>query len=315
MNKLLGDHQWLMAVGARAKLIGAARGNWFLILIATLAGSCLGAMLLLDYEIFFRVFQFITDGQDFWSPGLMALTPLTMLIAFHALARHSPKHLVVRLVEKMASIFILAFLLGGGLYIAALLYLDAGAPTAAPLPLPPMGGVPPVDDGNSATWLDALFANITSPAGVLALSLGIGGLSVVSVFAGHRLILTIETTMREVYFAQRLLREGRAHYRECKEAEAKFAELAAEYDRLMLRTDEQLLVHVAGLVLQTINTHCMPHEKRLQQLRFARPDPLLNFDPAEEIQQIEAALKPIRDITLKDVLNALSPTAIARSSK
>lgn len=307
-NFIFNQSEVLMAIGTLAELQRAARGNKLRLLNAGLAACCLILLGVIDWEVYFRIFQFMTDnGEDFWSPHLMACTPAIMLIGFHVLASQSSKHPVVRLVGFLAGFFIVAFIVGGGLYIAAMLYQDAGAPGQQALSLPPLGALPPVgESGAGQSWLDALFANVTSPAGVLAISLGIGGLSVVSVYAGHRLIVVIEHNVREAYLTRRNLREGLKYHRASQEAEARFAALAAEHERLMRCSDDQLLVQIAGLTLQTINTHIIPHEKRLQRMRFENVETRIDHDPAAEIKCVESAVKKIRELTLKDVLNALS---------
>jgi hypothetical protein len=276
---IFNQREALMAIGALCELQRAARGNKLRFLATGFAVTCLILLGVIDWEVYFRIFQYMTDGEDFWSPHLMACTPAIMLIGFHVLASQSPKHPVVRLVGALAGFFIVAFIVGGGLYIAAMLFQDAGAPGQHALELPPLGGLPPAEESSAGQgWLDALFANVTSPVGVLTISLGIGGLSVVSVYAGHRLISMIEHNVREAHLSRRNLRDGLKHHRASQEAEARFAELTAEHERLMRGSDDQLLVQIAGLTLQTINTHIIPHEKRLQRMRFETIETRIEHD-------------------------------------
>lgn len=297
----------MMIHGALAELRRGARGTALCITLAVLAALFLLGIAFVDWEIYFRIFQYMTEGGDYWSPHLMACTPAIMLIGYHLLATRSPRHPVVRLVGALASGFVLAFVLGGGVYIAAMLYDEAGVPGQLALALPSLGGIPP-DSEAGGSWLDGLMANVTSPLGALAMSLGIGGLSVVSVWAGHWLITIIEHNLRQSLTARRNLREGLGYWRECQQAQTRFAELTAQYERMRLCSDEQLLIQIAGLTLKTIGTHALPHEQRLQEMRFAVPRTALDHDQSEEITRGEKALKPIRAIGLDEVLKALTPT-------
>lgn len=314
-NAIFGLKETLMATGALAKLQNGVRGTVLRMVIVALCLFCLVVIGVIDWEVYFRIFQYMTDGEDFWSPHLMACTPAIMLTAFHVIANRSPHHPIVALVRTLSVFFIVAFMVGGGFYIAAMLYSDAGVPGQATLELPALGALPSLGEpGANQSWIDALFANVTSPTGVLALSLGIGGLSVVSVYAGHELLCAIERNVREITLARSKLRDGLAHHRASKDAEARFAVLADEHDRLLLQSDEQLLAQIAGLVLRTINTHLMPHERRLQQMRFASAGTVIDQDYSAEIKRVEAALKQIRAITLKDILNAIA-LGTTRSTK
>lgn len=105
------------------------------------------------------------------------------------------------------------------------------------------------------------------------------------------------------------MREGVAHHRASLAAEARFAELADAHDWLMAQSDEALIAQIAGLTLKTINVHAMPHEKWIQQKKFVDPETPLELDHSAEIKRVEAALKPIRAITAKEVISALSTTA------
>lgn len=307
MNNIFNLKEKWMASVALFELRRAARGNTLLIPGAVFALILLAGLLTLDYEINFRLFEFLAGEDALWTPSLMALTPAIALVAFHVLIRHSPNHPLLRIMRTLSAFCVAAFVIGCGTYIASILYIDTGAPVAPEIAIPTLGEVTGAE-APQTNWLDTLFREVTSPFGVLTLSLGIGGLSVISVYAGHQLLSIIEHALCEVTLTRRKLREGIAHHRASLAAEARFAELADAYDRLMAKSDEALLAQIAGLVLRTIDTHAIPHEKRLQQMRFASAETLLDPDHSAEIKRVEEALKPIRAITAKDVISALSPT-------
>lgn len=304
---LFNTPEAMMIQGALAGLRHRARANPFRFAVVILLVSFLLAMSLLDYEITFRLFSYLTAGGDYWSPHLMAATPATMLLGYHTLATRSPNHPVVRLVGWLAGLFILAFIVGCGAYVAAILVGDTGAPGDVSLPLPPLGELP-LEDAPGGNWLDALMANVTSPAATLLMAIGVGGVTLVSVWAGHSLITAIEHNLREGLMARRNLREGLSYWKACQQAEQRYAELSVQRDRLLLCTEDQLRLQIAGLTLKTIGEHLLPHRQRLEELRMSVQRTALDENHDEEITLLEKALKPLVDLGLDDVLKAITPT-------
>ncbi|MGE4069856.1 MAG: hypothetical protein AB7E72_01620 [Lysobacterales bacterium] len=304
---LFNTPEAMMIQGALAGLRHRARANPFRFAGAALATLLLLGICLIDWEIFLRLFQYLSLSGDYWTPELLACSPAAVLASYHVLASRSPDHPAVRLIGILTACFVVLFAVGCGAYISSILMTDAGAPGDMSLPLPPLGELP-LEDAPSGDWLGALMAKVTSPTATLMMSIGVGGLTVTSLWCGNALATTIEHNLREGLMARRNLREGLSYWKACQQAEQRYAELSVQRDRLLLCTEDQLRLQIAGLTLKTIGEHLLPHRQRLEELRMSVQRTALDENHDEEITLLEKALKPLVDLGLDDVLKAITPT-------
>ncbi len=288
------------------------------LLALSLALVGLAGVVVIDWEIYYRIFEYLADGQGYWSPRLMACTGIIMIAAFHLLAEDDAAHPIVRLVTLLAGVIIAAFVIGGGLYIAAILYGDGmGQQTGSVPVIPALGELPGVIAESG--WIDVLFDSVTRPVAILSLSLGIGGLSIVALFIAHHLITLIRKSLHEVFTRSKALRAALYYHRAIQAAEARLGELHDRQNALAFEDEDHWKLHLANQALEVVADHLMPHEQALQEWDYQTPVHRWGQGNAEDNKQmrkrVEAAVKALRAITLDDILQALSlPKTLRRLS-
>lgn len=259
---------------------------------------------ILDWEIFYRIFRDFNGQDNLWSPKLMAFTGTVMLVAYHVLAGRHPKHMVVKVVSGLTGLIIVAFMVGGGLYIADMLYVDIGEAPEADIPLPNQDTI---EAEANQDWIGALFKYFTSPTAKLALSLGIGGLSIVALYIAHHLLHVIEKNISDIYTQKSNLRRVLALLKIINQSEIKMAELKTQEYELSFQNSEYCMQFVGEEVLEVISKELLPHEQILQEDKISAPvNPRWEQTPIEDKKHIAAMIKKIRAITLSDILKAMT---------
>jgi len=150
----------------------------------------------IEWEIIYRVFQYISGENDYWSPGLMGLSAAIMVIGFHILAAWNPANFAARFVDRVVQFLIPVYLIGIGLYITSSLFGD-GLSTAFGSEIPLVIGNLPKAVGTD--WISTLFESITNPLATLALSPGVGGLAIVNIFVAHHLLKMVAINLEDIY--------------------------------------------------------------------------------------------------------------------
>lgn len=287
------------------------------LILVVVSGLCFAAAVVIDYEIYFRIFEYLA-GEDYaageggyWSPALMACTGGIMILAFHLLAERHPRHPMVRVVSWLAGLIIMAFIIGGGLYIAAMLYNDGLGEISAEITPIVLGALPGAEGED---WIDLLFNKVTSPFAVFALSLGIGGLSIVTIFIAHHLLSFIMYAVREIYTRSANLRKVLALHGRIKRAEEELAEIEGRVHELAFHDEAYLRMQIADDTLEVVSEHLMAHEQALQEWEFGEREHRWEWNNDEEAKRALAAVKKIRAITLEDILQHLSMPKQLRSS-
>lgn len=294
------DHMGFEGIVSDAKQ--KSQATMMMSLFLVLASMLLLGLGIMDWEIYFRIFEHLSGDDGYWSPHLMAFTGIVMMIAFHILAKHEPNHLVVHIVKWITGLIIIAFMIGGGLYISQMLYNDGmGEPSDTPIVI---GGV--VQSEIKQDWIETLFEKFTSPTAILTLSLGIGGLSIVALYVAHYLLHVIEKNISEIYSRLSTLRSVLALHQAIKRAESLYADLITQEYELSFQDGEYWKHQIADEVLDEISKELMPHEQVLQEDKISMPNPLWEQTPTEDTKHITAMIKKIKAITLSDILKAMS---------
>lgn len=273
---------------------------------APLIGVITGAMVLtlavvgyIEYEIIFRVFEFLSGENDYWSPSIMGLTAAVMILGFHLLASRNPSNFAVRFVHTSVQFLIPLYLLGIGLLIASI--LDVGSLIEEDVPIV-LGQLPDITDTES---MESLFSRITDPLAATAFSLGLGGLAVVNIFVAHVLIERISANVQDLSDRLSVAKQAIKDYAIIKRTHKRFGQCLRERADLDLWNDEVIRMTVATTVLQERDEALRPHKDALNDQRLDPGSPFMaqeSADPAE----IARLIKPLEAITLEDVLMALS---------
>ena len=276
-----------------------------LLILYTIISSLLLVFLgVIDWEIYFRIFEYLGGDDGYWSPKLMAFSGIIMMIAFHILAKNQPKHVIARIVAGLTGLIIIAFIIGGGLYISTMLYGDG------------MGSMPdveiPVVIGQISQsvaqqgWIDAVFENVTNPVAILSLSLGIGGLSIVALYIAHHLFTWINKNITEIYNRLSALRLAQAHHEKINQSEIHTAELHAMDFQLSFQDEQHWMLQISDEALEIIASNLMPHEQAYKEWEFNEQTHRWQNDESNDAKRIAAAIKKIKSITLSDIIKAMS---------
>lgn len=313
MNTIFTEKEHLIFAG----IISADKKAALLIplqcLVTALISLFTGLVFIIDWEIFFRIFDYLAGDEGYWSPRLMACTGGIMMLAFHLVAERQPQHLVVKVINRLSGIIIAAFVVGGGLYIASILYTDG---------MGELGGeLPPIQLGQAASavvsgsWIDLVFEYVTSPSAVLALSLGIGGLSIVSMFIAHHLLALITQLIRQIYTRSKALRSALNNQRIIRDSEARLGELTDREHELVFCDEDHWKLHIADQALDVIAEHLMPHQQYLQDCEFTAPEHRWAIDQSKDVKRVERAVKKLQAISADDILRHLTlPKQLEKTS-
>ncbi len=291
----------------------AAAAAPLMMIAALLALGGVGAVGFVEYEIVYRVFDYLAgDLDENWSPALMACSSGIVIVGFHLLAQARPDNPAVRFVDRIVGVLIPVYLLGVGLLIAAMLYANGLGELVAPQDVL-MFGDAPASEGDGQ-WIKQLFADFTTPLAVLAFSLGIGGLAICNIFVSHRLLCLFEGNLREAGNRLRQARAALSDYARIKHAQRRHAELGAALAELDRRwTPGAIREAITGEVLNIIADGLQPHKSWLREREL---HPAARFEQNDEIDvsQVAASIGRIEAITWQQVWAALHPQHLENAS-
>ncbi|CAA0107135.1 Uncharacterised protein [Halioglobus japonicus] len=280
-------------------LIGAAKAP----LIGTITGLqalVLGLVIYVEYEIIYRVFEFLSGDNDYWSPGIMGLTAAIMIIGFHLQAKIYPTNFAARFVNRAVQYLVPLYMLGVGLLVASILDVGSLIQTEPPVRL---GKIP---DEMTPTGIEAFFTNVTNPLAALTFSLGLGGLAVVNIFVAHHLLNKIWRNIEELTGRLAQAKQAIADYAVIKRTHQQYAACVRELADVLAWDDKDFCMTVAGAVLLARDEALRPHKEWLAEQRLGEKTP---FDLKETASPNEVAkmIKPLEAISQDDILNALTP--------
>ena len=264
----------------------------------------LGLLIGIEYEMIYRVFEFITAGNDYWSPGLMGLTAAIMIVGFHTLAEKSPNNITVVIINNLVKILIPHYLIGAGLLIACILYAD-GLSEMLNSDVPLVIGELP-DTASEGQWLDWFYANVTNPLAVAFFSLGVGGLAVVNLFVAAELIKKISKNISNSYTRIARAKTASNDYRTAKQAQKDFGTAILDEGDLLLKDENIIAQQLASEVESTIHDALLHQKIWLKEKEIDSPhsfEPKFKGDP----KQVAKSIEKIQSITHEEILQVILP--------
>ena len=258
----------------------------------------------IEFELLYRTFQGIAgENNEYWSPGLMAMTGVIMLSAFHLLARASRDNFAVTLIRRLTPYLIGLYLVGLGLLASGIINLDAGGVLLQNSGDIVIGALPGAEPEQH--WMNALFENITNPLALVLFSFGIGGLAIVNLFVAHELIEGLKGSVRKIRDvkpeADRLKREHAIVQQHCD----RYRVLQYDLVDINLWSRERAIHEAALLLSSTIHESTAKHRRFIKHRDIEPPPgPLSLTDPVDP-KLIERDLKKIDALDLNSITKLL----------
>lgn len=281
----------LMLGAAKAPFIGVMTG---------LQTVTLAAVAYVEYEIIFRVFEFLSGDDEYWSPEVMGLTAVVMILGFHLMAKRFPGNFAARFVTKTVQFLIPLYMLGIGLLIASIMDVWSLLEELPPVVL---GGLPAP---SASVGLGTFFEGITDPVAALSFSLGLGGLAIVNIFVAHELLSKISASVADFSGRVAVAKQAFKDYSAIKRAHQRYSACVRELAKLDLWTDDVVRLTVATTALEERDDALRPHKEWLADHRLGESSPFQLNDTADPAV-VSKMIKPLEAISLEDVLQALEP--------
>lgn len=310
-DKLFTPEEMMRIEAERERRIEPAAKVPLLILVTLLAGLALAVVGYSEYEIVYRVFDYLAgENSEYWSPTLMGFTAATMIIGFHILAKAKPHNLAVRIVDRSVEILIPTYLFGMGFLIACILFADGLGSMIQNSDIPAMIGSLPeaIEQG----WVDALFAHVTNPLAVLAFSVGIGGLAIVNIFIAHKLLTTIAININDIF--GRLSRANAAikDHQAILNAQKEYSAINSEINDLHIWDDNYIRTIITNEVISVISDALLPHKKWLQDSQYSSEFRFEESHRKIDPKQVAKDIAKIEAIRPHDIMNAMNPKLLEK---
>ena len=267
---------------------------------------------IVEIEIMYRIFAYMSsDGYQFFSPRLLSLTGILMIIGFHLYAEHHPLHPVVRLIETIAIGFIACYVLGTGFYMASMLR-DSGLGLDAGFDPEFFSGS--LDTLQEKGWIDTAFETFADPFGVLAVSLGLGGLAVVNLYISHRIISAIRSIVVDINTRRTRHQSIHEDYQAVLSAQQRYAACSDELWELAMYDRNYLALELASTTLEHVHQQLLPHEQLLQEDRYDSQRTVDGVSNPTDYKEIRKAVDKIKSITVDDILRDLKDKTLEDKS-
>lgn len=289
------------AINCRSLIRQSAKAP-FSISYAALQSLAASIVLYVEWEIFYRVFEYLSGEGGYWNPSLMALTAAIMVVAYHLLLEERSA-LASRLIRRLVDVLVLVFPIGAGLLVAAILYGDGVGQLAQSAPMVVLGELPPAAQASSSL-LDWVFSNISNPVGVLAFSMGVGGLSVVNLFVVHGLLRRVRANIEGAAEMIRLAADARSDHRAMLLAQKEFARASQDIADEALHDGHYQALKITSEVQNVITGALSPHRQYAKQAEYAAEN---RFMPGSAVdpKQVSKDIARIDAITREDILAAI----------
>jgi hypothetical protein len=292
----------------KQSLIGAAKVP----LIGTLTGLqilVVGLVVYVEYEIIYRVFEFLSGENEYWSPGVMGLTAAIMIIGFHIQVKLYPTNFAARFVNGAVQYLVPLYMLGVGLLVASI--LDVGSLIEMEQPVT-VGNIP---EAISSNGIEALFANVTNPLAALTFSLGLGGLAIVNIFVAHHLLSKIWSNIEDLTGRLAQAKQAISDYATIKRTHQQYAACVRERADLLARDDVlTICMEVACAVLVMRDEALRPHREWQTEQRLCEKSPF-ELQETSNPQEVARLIKPIEAISQNDILKALTPQKLLEKGR
>lgn len=304
--ELFTPNEWLLFQQHWRSAIRQARTVPLMVCYAVLQAITLGFVLYIEWEIVYRVFDYLSPDHQYWQPGLMGLTAAIMILAFHLLANEHPRHPLVRLLKSLVGFLIVAYVIGVGLLLGAIINAE-GLLDLIRAEAPEVIGQLPTDVESPTGAIDWLFSQITNPAAALAFSLGMGGLSIVNLFVAHGLFVKITDNAVQSFARLQLVKHASQAYFELKRATKTYSSLGQDLADATLQSGHYHAQQLAAETLNAITEALLPHRKYVKEAEYATDNRFLPGDHADP-KQVAKDITKIEAITYQKILDTLTPS-------
>ena len=297
------EHQMFQALASKARV--AMHAVPVLSISGMIQILLLIGIVAVDYVMFHEIFSYLSAGESWWNPSVMACTAMVMLTGFHLLARRYSHNRLLKTMSYLAALTIAAFACGGGLYLAVIIYQDGLGDAVGSMQIT-LGGV--TDTDIQSGLIDWTFEHINGPAATIILSLGIGGLTVVSLFAAHHLVEAFWSNSREITMRRNHWCAVAEQLRTINQCEEQNAALSHQLEELAGQDKTYWLEVIAAETADAIDDALTPHEQLLQLQSFGAADIRWETDSTMPTARVETTIQKIRAITLDDLRRAINPS-------
>jgi hypothetical protein len=272
-----------------------------LVLSAVLNGIVSALVMLFEYEVLYRVFDYLAgDDSEYWSPAVMGLTSFILVIAIHYLAMDNKHHPVLRFINKVAGVMSIVYLVGIGLLLSLLIFAEAGSL----FDLETFGFVTE-DVEEEASMVALMMANITSPMAKLLFSFGLGALALINVFVAHHAINKVSSALSEISLRRETWQQDKKDLAIYRKAKTTHRDIEQDKQNHNVSDDDALRHEVAADVLLNITDALAPtlfninNALMMNTLSEVLPQSQLN------VEQLQKAVKPIQAITADTLIKAM----------
>lgn len=303
LNDLYDQKTWLAmeAIAADAeKSLRQTAAHTLRIILCTLG---LVVIAFVEYHMIISLFgDLVEETETAFTPEIMALTALVMILGFHAMASRYPDHFAVRFIRDCPKFFIPLYLIGISLIIGGLIY-DRGL-----LSILSEGGELNTEsllEAVPSSWTDWFIASVQNPVAALMFSLGIGGLAVVNIFVADFLLHQIKDAAaarhRIIQDAQ-IIRDAYVIAHECAKTYEKIDFELADLNRL---TSDVLAERQGLAALDAVTEELIKPKRFVINVEHAEdPVPFLHGGRQPlDLKSLKAAIAKIEAIDLPVILH------------
>lgn len=254
-----------------------------------------------EWEIIYRVFDYLSGDEGYWSAEILGLSSAVIVVGFHILSITQPRNIAVRFVNGAVGILIPLYMVGVGLLVVSI--IDVGSLIQTDLPIPRPGEIPlPID----ASWSEWVFSDVVTPLAALLFSFGLGALVIINVFVAHYLITRIIANLHEVHGRLSAAKQAIADHRTIIRCQKDYAALQQERHILEKRRDSDIRLTITTEVLSLIAGALWPHKQWLSKQAVNGTS---DFAPASptNAKHIAKAVAQIEAIGQADILHHIHP--------
>lgn len=226
--------------------------------------TAVGVEIAIAYGVFSGLLQGIEDPVVQHSAGLLSMTAVIAMLAYHWIAKHSPGAWSVRLIKNLSTVFAPLYALAGGLFLGILLFPGAIATATTGTPDTIFGlSVEQADAGHVGqaivTWLQD---NLVLAAPVFLM--GIAGISIMALFVGGECIDAIGTNARAIFRALSNYSTARRAWEQLKADDKACRKTASEFAQLEKRNDSFIRNHAAVLAAGLVDRYVQRAEAAIE---------------------------------------------------
>lgn len=281
----------------KQKTLGAATLP-LAVILTVLKTLTLAAVLYVEYEVIYRVFEYLTGDNDYWSPGIMAFTAASMVLGFHLLAHKRPNNAAARFIERTAQFLIPLYLVGIGLFIASI--LDVGSLIDVDTDIAIGGAVGAEQDH----WLSSLLTSLTNPLAATLFSVGLGGVAVINIFVAHELMGSIVASAQDIMARYHSAKQAIQDYRIIRQSQKRYSQLRSDLDAMTAADLPSIQSTVATTAIAQRDEALRPHQEWLVDQQLGSRSPF-ELDEDADPAAVAKLLTPLEAISRADILSAL----------